>query len=438
MPQMNNRQHTASASPPIPPKNLVGGGQHYQMPQMAARTTPQPMSRPNSRNQRRNSSNLVPQNGYPVSQPPQQNGYSFMSGPPVYSQQQPPSVMSINMQQAQTYSNFQQQQQQQQQQSQTQAQAQANAYITETRRQSMPPGFPSERHSGSENMSSDGQREPLPAVIEKRPQAKSRSMFTPIGPSESLLAQHFSYGERVQEPQRSHSVDVASLSRSAAAVPEIPKIENRQESSPKPVHAMPPLNRQDSIPPPPSRTNSMVSNSGKPGVRPRLKVQIPSEHSDAGSATAESSAQESSGTTGNHSAKGMNDNGHGGTVLPPPSPSVGTLLSAGASGPVNPFARPPPTTGPTEQTPISALPSRFVDHGLLPSPSVFYADWPPYTPRPNSDNVLPSPINFTTPIGTSNNLFKDPPDVNGKRKSPSSSDHEDDSLLPSFSKRVKT
>lgn len=437
MPQMNNRQHTASASPPIPPKNLVGGGQHYQMPQMTARTTPQPMSRPNSRNQRRNSSNLVPQNGYPVSQPPQQNGYSFMSGPPVYSQQQPPSVMSINMQQAQTYSNFQQQQQQQQQ-SQTQAQAQANAYITETRRQSMPPGFPSERHSGSENMSSDGQREPLPAVIEKRPQAKSRSMFTPIGPSESLLAQHFSYGERVQEPQRSHSVDVASLSRPAAAVPEIPKIENRQESSPKPVHAMPPLNRQDSIPPPPSRTNSMVSNSGKPGVRPRLKVQIPSEHSDAGSATAESSAQESSGTTGNHSAKGMNDNGHGGTVLPPPSPSVGTLLSAGASGPVNPFARPPPTTGPTEQTPISALPSRFVDHGLLPSPSVFYADWPPYTPRPNSDNVLPSPINFTTPIGTSNNLFKDPPDVNGKRKSPSSSDHEDDSLLPSFSKRVKT
>lgn len=294
-------------------------------------------------------------------------------------------------------------------------------------------------------MPSDGPRaEPLPVVIQKRAPAKSRSMFTPIGPSESLLAQHFSsYGERVQEPQRSHSVDVASLSRPAAAatVPEIPKSENRQESSPKAAHtSMPPLNRQDSIPPPPSRTNSMVSNSGKPGVRPRLKVQIPSEHSDAGSATAESSAQESSGTTGNHSAKGMNEGGHGnGAVLPPPSPSVGTLLSAGATGPVNPFARPPPTTGPTEQTPISALPSRFVDHGLLPSPSVFYADWPPYTPRPNSDNVLPSPINFTTPVvGTSNNIFKDPPDANGKRKSPSSSDHEEDGMLPSFQKRVKT
>lgn len=304
----------------------------------------------------------------------------------------------------------------------------------------MPPAFPSDRHAGSENMPSDGQREPLPPTIEKRPQAKSRSMFTPIGPSESLLAQHFSYGERVQEPQqRSHSVDVASLSRPAVAAPEIPKMENRHESSPGPAHApMPPLNRQDSIPPPPSRTNSMISNSGKPGVRPRLKVQIPSEHSDAGSATAESSAQESSGTTGNHSAKGINEGGHGGAVLPPPSPSVGTLLSAGASGPVNPFARPPPTTGPTEQTPISALPSRFVDHGLLPSPSVFYSDWPAYTPRPNSDNVLPSPINFATPvIGTSNNIFKDPLDANSKRKSPSSSDHEED-LLPSFSKRVKT
>lgn len=302
----------------------------------------------------------------------------------------------------------------------------------------MPPAFPSDRHTGSEGMPPDGQRESLATVIEKRPQAKSRSMFTPIGPSESLLAKHFSYGERVQEPQRSHSVDAASLSRPSAAVPEIPKMENRQEPSPGPAHAsLPPLNRQDSIPPP-SRTNSMISNSGKPGVRPRLKVQIPSEHSDAGSATAESSAQESSGTTGNHSAKGMNEGGHGGAVLPPPSPSVGTLLSAGASGPVNPFARPPPTTGPTEQTPISALPSRFVDHGLLPSPSVFYSDWPAYTPRPSSD-VLPSPINFTTPvIGTSNNIFKDPPDANSKRKSPSSSDQEEDSLLPSFSKRVKT
>jgi MADS-box transcription factor len=301
----------------------------------------------------------------------------------------------------------------------------------------MPPAFP----SGPDRMPSEGppRIDTHPAsVIQKRAPAKSRSMFTPVGPSDSLLAQHF-YGDRVQGSQRSHSVDVATLSRPAAntTVPESTKPDNISESSPKPANTIPPITRQDSIPPPPSRTNSMVSNSGKPGgSRPRLKVQIPSEHSDAGSATGESSAHESSGTTGNHSAKGVNEGGH--TVLPPPSPSVGTLLSAGATGPVNPFARPPPTTGPTEQTPISALPSRFVDHGLLPSPSVFYADWPGYNHRA-TDNILPSPINYTTPVvGTASNIFKDPPESNGKRKSPSSSDHEDEGAISSFQKRVKT
>jgi MADS-box transcription factor len=93
-----------------------------------------------------------------------------------------------------------------------------------------------------------------------------------------------------------------------------------------------------------------------------------------------------------------------GAVLPPPSPSAGALLSAGASGPPNPFARPPPPNGPNGfnsgnnrndiETPISALPSRFVSDQLLPSPGGFYSDW--FNGRDN--NMLPSPLTFPTPV----------------------------------------
>jgi MADS-box transcription factor len=48
------------------------------------------------------------------------------------------------------------------------------------------------------------------------------------------------------------------------------------------------------------------------------------------------------------------------------------------------------------ETPISALPSRFVSDQLLPSPSSFYADWWSNTSRDN--NMLPSPLAFPTPI----------------------------------------
>jgi MADS-box transcription factor len=43
------------------------------------------------------------------------------------------------------------------------------------------------------------------------------------------------------------------------------------------------------------------------------------------------------------------------------------------------------------ETPISALPSRFMNNELLPSPSAFYpADW--------GSNMLPSPFTFQTPV----------------------------------------
>ena len=403
-------RNSTSASPPIPPQSLLPGQGTYPI---QGRGTPQPVSRPSSRNQRRDNSNMVPPNNYSVSQGPQsQNGFAYIP-PPVY-QPQAQSVMPMqqaNMNQMPVYPYSQQQSQ--------------APYITD-RRQSMPPAFPTDRSAPSSENSPPSRSldDTAPPTIEKRPPAKCRSIFTPIGPSESILAQHFGFG---QEPQRSHSVDVGSVARAGLNAPV--KSEDRQEKSPKPSpKSLPqpsPANGVPSTeiePPPPSRNNSMTSNPGKSVARPKLKVQIPSEHSDAGDATAESSPRESAGTATGQSAKGPGEGNHP-VVLPPPSPSV-NLRSAGASGPVNPFARPPPaSTAAPSETPISALPSRFCDTGLLPSPSSFYQDWAlgfgSGRGGGNSDNMLPSPLNFQTPIGTSSlNLFKDDPEGSGKRKSP--------------------
>jgi MADS-box transcription factor len=154
-----------------------------------------------------------------------------------------------------------------------------------------------------------------------------------------------------------------------------------------------------------SRTNSLQVDPKKP----RLRVQIPSEQSDAGSATADSSPKDS-GTTGATPARTGTDASHSsGVVLPPPSPSANSLLSAGATGPPNPFARPPPPSNSNSygsrndmETPISALPSRFVENGLLPSPSSFYPEWG--FGRGDS-NMLPSPLTFQTPVVQSGPSF---------------------------------
>ncbi|PHH74904.1 hypothetical protein CDD80_2764 [Ophiocordyceps camponoti-rufipedis] len=86
---------------------------------------------------------------------------------------------------------------------------------------------------------------------------------------------------------------------------------------------------------------------------------------------------------------------HSSVVLPPPSPSASALLSAGATGPPNPFARPPPQQNVNGDTPASALPSRFLNEQLLPSPSSFYPEW---NFRSSDSNTLPSPLNFATPV----------------------------------------
>lgn len=177
-------------------------------------------------------------------------------------------------------------------------------------------------------------------------------------------------------------------------------------------------------------------------------MQIPSEQSDGGSATAESSPRESGGTAAETPAKASTDASHSsGVVLPPPSPSASAILSAGAQGPPNPFARPhPPSHNPNGgsyssnntnnniDTPMSALPSRFVSDALLPSPSSFYPDWG-FGRSGDSSNMLPSPLTFQTPVVGNGPSFLRDEDGERKRKSPEgdSTQQESGNL-----KRVKT
>ncbi|KAF2270370.1 hypothetical protein CC78DRAFT_130591 [Lojkania enalia] len=399
------RHQTPSASPPI------GNGIpfHHRHP------SPQPgsLSRPSSRAHiRRPSSNLAPPQHHGSQAPPPQPNYAYMPNPPFYNPQaaqamqpkpqppqQPPQYQYTHP--PPTHPQVQQFMQQEQ------------------RRQSMPPAFqpqpqerpqpppqpmpvPSPPHQEQSNFQSPPLPQPKPL-----PSAAKHSIFTPIDDSRSMLAAHWGSSNNVEPPRseaqavktesgiRSQSIDVAAMSRP-------------QTNGSSPPHPLPqPLPNQpqrthsaSSVPQiPPSRSNSIQQ-------KPRLKVQIPSEHSDAGSATAESSPKESTGVT---PARTSTDASHSsGVVLPPPSPSANSLLSAGATGPPNPFARPPPPTNNGSygsrsemETPISALPSRFVENGLLPSPSSFYPEWG----FGRDNNMLPSPLTFQTPVVTNGPSF---------------------------------
>ena len=425
-----------NASPPV---QVVPNGVSYQR-----QHTPQAqmISRPGSRNSvpnvRRMSGSLGPSHLQQVSQAPQAaNGYAYP--------RQTPSMYNTQAAQGMPVAPHHPQQQPQQAQYYGQLQQAAaphpqvqQAYLQEQRRQSLPPAFP--QH---ERQQQQQQHMPSPPQPEReqsqddqsnrlqQPQpAKSRSIFTPIDDSRSLLAQHWGIGKSVTEPK-------SEIKRENE-----PQIDARNQtskltSSSRSQREAPAPRRTNSIEfPPPSRSSTAQSNA----KRPRLKVQIPEEQSDADSATA-SSPRQSAVTASDTPAKSTEASHSSGTgvVLPPPSPSASAILSAGASGPPNPFARPHPPGGPAQgqsyssnnntiETPISALPSRFVADGLLPSPSSFYPEWN-FSRAGGDSNLLPSPLNLQTPvIGGSN--FRDD-DGERKRKSP---DHEGQEAA----KRVKT
>ena len=440
-PQLQNQasymhmRHAPSTSPPI--------GNGY-LPQRSS--TPHMGSRPGSRNTiRRPSSNLghmqMSQAG------PNANGYAYMPNPPTYNVQGAhhalPARHSMPNQQHQGQGMPNQQsgyyaQQQHPQHSQVQ-----QAYSQDNRRQSMPPTFPQHERHQQQSMQSPPQPQNVePAHAEEdenqlrapKPMSKSRSIFTPIDEGRSLLAQH--WGD-VKVEKKTES-DIRSQSVDLSKAPQHMTRNTIDRTTPRNADFGPQATQQKAAPaarahqppefPPPSRTNSAPMGA----KRPQLKVQIPSEKSDDdGSASAASSPHQSN--VGDTPAKASTEASHSssGVVLPPPSPSASAILSAGAQGPPNPFARPHPPSHPSQnshtnasnnnnnniETPISALPSRFVADGLLPSPSSFYPEWG-FGRAGGESNMLPSPLNFQTPVAGSGPSFRDDDNGDKKRKSP--------------------
>ncbi|KAI0440107.1 hypothetical protein F4803DRAFT_490118 [Xylaria telfairii] len=255
--------------------------------------------------------------------------------------------------------------------------------------------------------------------IRKLPRGhQSGSIFTPIDDNRSILGQHldsFHADAHIKEESgsRAQSVDVGAVSRIKSS--NSPPIPQRSSTGAGFAKARGSISIPEGGFTPPSRSNSMKIDGAS---RPRLRVQIPDEASDAGSNTGEPATTSPRGTA-DASAQPARRNGADPPRLPPPSPSATSILSAGATGPPNPFARPPPQTHSTAMdigTPVSALPSRFLNTEFLPSPSTFYPEW---NFRGDNSTTMPSPLNFATPVGSGPSFLNDggPPNA-AKRKSP--------------------
>ncbi|GAP88731.1 putative MADS-box MEF2 type transcription factor [Rosellinia necatrix] len=256
--------------------------------------------------------------------------------------------------------------------------------------------------------------------IRKLPRGnQSGSIFTPIDDNRSILGQHldsFHADAQVKEEggNRSQSIDGTAVSRiKSSNSPPMPQRANTGAHFPKSRGSVSTITEGGFTPP--SRSNSLKIDGAS---RPRLRVQIPDEASDAGSNAGEPSNTSPRGTA-DASAQPARRNGADAPRLPPPSPSATSILSAGATGPPNPFARPAPqahNTGMNIDTPVSALPSRFLNE-FLPSPSTFYPEW---NFRGDNNTTMLSPLNFATPVAASGPSFLR--DDNGpnmaKRKSP--------------------
>ncbi|KAL3958381.1 hypothetical protein ACCO45_006543 [Purpureocillium lilacinum] len=475
------RHHTPSASPPIP--NGVPFQGHHPHPHHPRGPTPQPQmgSRPNSRNDgRRMAPSMVPQPPHVGPQPHGPHpGITYMPAPPIYAGGNQQGMMP------QPGNQYPYPPQQQQHQHQQQAypvpvarseppQPQHSQHVphppmphispppqpTQERRpqepQPPPPVEPNTERSDRLQV-----RTTVDTAIKKLPQRKSHSIFTPIEENRSILSQHLA--SFATEPQaikmehsikseagsglstnRSQSVEASGLRSGLTSSPP-PKREGTQSSLDRTRNASVSSSAEDAFTPP-SRANSLKVSGAVGGTRPRgprLTVQIPDGASDPGSATVESNSPHNPAITPTQAPQRQNS--HSSVVLPPPSPSASALLSAGATGPPNPFARPPPQQSVNGETPVSALPSRFLNNELLPSPSSFYPDW---NFRGSDSNTLPSPLNFATPVQWPRSVNLGGGDEHhgdqrapgpGKRKSPDygAGAHGESHGVPNEPKRVK-
>ncbi|KAK3071689.1 resistance to lethality of mkk1p386 overexpression [Teratosphaeriaceae sp. CCFEE 6253] len=451
-PQMQHHpgfQHVRHGTPGVAGSPPMHNG--AMPPQFVRGPSPLPpgISRPSSRTQdhpghvRRVSSNLVPPHmQQPQGPPPPQPSYAYTPNPPFYNPQAAAQMQQRPVQQGHqaTYPppfppgppphpQIQQ------------------AYMQDARRQSGPPAFPPQPppqanmsrhpsqdllqppqprpHPSPQPQQGHGPPRPSPSpqpqqhqfaspqIPQPRPLPRNaaQSIFTPIDDSRSMLAQHWGATSnsidanidpaiKLEGGPRPASVDTAAMQRDkqhpgrANGAPIRPPAAARMKQPLVPQRTA----STSSMPVGPSRSNTAQT----PAKRPTLKVHIPSEASGDEGGTASAPDDASTAQLTAHAPHQQQDR----VVLPPPSPSAGALLSAGAQGPPNPFARPPPpmSTNPHAmnrdanhiETPISALPSRFMSDNLLPSPSTFYPEWG--FGRSGDVGMLPSPLNFQTPV----------------------------------------
>ncbi|KAI5467626.1 hypothetical protein BGZ63DRAFT_419321 [Mariannaea sp. PMI_226] len=364
------QQHSQVHPPPPPPPQHQHSHQHpqHQQPYMDERRTPQPPAF--------------------TSQPPTQGLQAPVRhepSPQPNHQQLPPNPPHISPPPPQPMSQ------------------------PERRMQDPPPPPPIEPKTESQ----DRPQPPLlntDTAIKKLPQRKSHSIFTPIEENRSILSQHLA--SFASEPikselgtsvtasgpaSRSQSVDVGAMNRtgSGTSSPPMPQPPQRPGQTTEKSRTVSLSSIPETTLTPPSRSNSVKVGGGARPRGPRLTVQIPGGASESGDSPAGDSNSPRTNTEPTTQPP-QRHNSQSSLVLPPPSPSASALLSAGATGPPNPFARPPPqTTVNGESTPVSALPSRFLNNELLPSPSSFYPEW---NFRGDNSNTLPSPLNFATPV----------------------------------------
>ncbi|KAJ6789626.1 hypothetical protein PWT90_09368 [Aphanocladium album] len=425
------RHHTPTASPPVPNGAPFPGHHAHHLPPRGHSPQP-PMGRPDSRNDRRIPSAMVP-----PPPPGTHPGITYMPAPPIYNgpaapsqpmmhphgaQYYPPQPQQSHQPPPQAYGDDRRPPQQPPQQPQpgytpqpppppmsmpprpdsqqptamphpSQPSGQPSGPPPDTR--PMDPQLPPSRDAAE----ASARHPPLlntDSAIKKLPPRRSHSIFTPVEENRSILGQHsklFSTEENTikEEPtSRSQSVDGGAMTRTS---PPLPRSHSSMDKS-----------RNVSLPEvafaPPSRTNSMTGGPLSGRARgPKLTVQIPDGGSEQGGSavTGESSSPRNPTDTPTHTQRR-----HGSIVLPPPSPSASALLSAGATGPPNPFARPPVNPHGIggnnlnkNETPQSALPSRYLGGEFLPSPSSFYPEW---NYKASDSNTVASPLNFSTPV----------------------------------------
>ncbi|EEA19047.1 resistance to lethality of mkk1p386 overexpression [Talaromyces marneffei ATCC 18224] len=444
-PQLQNQpgyqhlNHAPSASPPIP--NGIAFAPRHGTPQ------PQNSSRPSSRNHVRQMSTQYGGQGQAHVTPPppaNPNGYAYMANPSMYNPNSNPEMNGRPPQQGQ-YHHFAHpahpvtsQAQSLQQQHQHAPHQPPHLNVPTHQHQPMHHSYMQDqgRHSLPPSMSTDTQQYqfrptlalPDPTGAQQAgevkveggssPKTKSRSIFTPIDDQTSVFSRHlFGRAPLRESPQRDTSVkqEPKTTGPVSQTLP-LPR------GGPPP----PPLNRAATEPQRSQSTPSLSDSQQPSRPKPRLKVQIPSDHSDSGSVT--SSPRDSTGKTASTSAKKSSETGGatGVVQLPPPPPSPGTggpILSAGAQGPPNPFARPAPpgssaqngggyggssssSSNQNMETPISALPSRFVSDALLPSPSSFFPEWGFGRTGPDT-SMLPSPLPFTPAVQSGPGFARD-------------------------------